>query len=442
MSSRDQTAPDSLVAARPELADLVDGASSKLPASGPPRGFDATQPLTTLLPEDAEISTEEIEQALGEPFYKTLDVAMWDRGLSAMAMDVLEQQIVDAVRQEDEVIRQVRDRVLPEIERGPGAPAGAGLYTVDLKRLEQVQHENLFNGGTAAVDGSMKMHDTLPLTVIQIGIALVTYANDHAAWTHRVFRRDLRSRSPEVTPQELIDLLQNRRARGGLQQPDKKKEGRVSELLTRGLMSYSERAILADEAGTPWRMGHGQPAPYELLTGSGNMELLRAGLDALRRLVLDHERFVYVPSADGDRLLLTLGMALHPMEFAVVHNDYDRMKPIIAGDNSHLRGDHRKRALQFLNDAGPKIVVGIFRTYAHLPPQVFYAHADHAQEAAVIAMADSVMQAHRGFPMLIDLADTTCRTYCGMDTFGPSVEVGYARSGSPLRYFPERQTRR
>lgn len=442
MSSRDLGAPDSLATARPELADLVDGTSVKPLASNPPRGGDPMPPASSLLPEDAEISSEEIERALGEPFRNTLDVRMWDRGLTTMAMDLLEQQIVDAVRQEEEVIRQVREKVLPEIERGPGAPGGAGVYPVDLKRLEQTQREALFNGGTAAVDGSVKMHDTLPLTVVQLGIALVTYAGEHGAWTHRIFRRDLRARSPEVTPQELIELLQHRRARGGLQQPDKKKEGRVSELLTRGLMSYSERAILADEAGTPWRMGHGQPAPYELLTGSGNMELLQFGLDAVERLVLGHERFVYVPSADGDRLLLTLGMALRPMEFAIVHTDYDRMKPIIAGDNSHLRGRHRAHALKFLHEAGPKIVVGVFRTYAHLPPQVFYAHVDHAHAAAIIAMADSVMQAHRGFPMLIDLADTTCRTYCGLDAFGPSVEVGYARSGSPLMYLPERQTRR
>ena len=39
------------------------------------------------------------------------------------------------------------------------------------------------------------------------------------------------------------------------------------------------------------------------------------------------------------------------------------------------------------------------------PPQLFYAHEDHADIAALVALADSVLQEQRGFPLLIDLAD-------------------------------------
>jgi hypothetical protein len=40
---------------------------------------------------------------------------------------------------------------------------------------------------------------------------------------------------------------------------------RFSELGRRGIMSYAERAVLLHRSQAPWRLGHGHPAPYELL---------------------------------------------------------------------------------------------------------------------------------------------------------------------------------
>ena len=163
----------------------------------------------------------------------------------------------------------------------------------------------------------------------------------------------------------------------------------MSELLGRGLMTYGERVVLADYADTPWRMGHGTLAPYELLTGSGSMEFLDVALAATERLV-NHERFVFVPSADGDRLLLTLGMALRPLEYAIIHDDKARMKAIV--DNGHYSKEYALKAQRFADSIGPDIVVGVYRTYSDVPAQVFYAHRSFANEAAIIAIADSVLQ--------------------------------------------------
>ena len=187
-------------------------------------------------------------------------------------------------------------------------------------------------------------------------------------------------------------------------------------------------------------MGHGNPAPYELLTGSGSMDLLLEGLDVLSKLVLEHRRFVYIPSAPGERVLLTIGNALRPLEFAVVETAERRMYPII--HEGHLRRPYRQRAEEFYNEAAPKILTGVYRTTAEVPPQIFYAHADFVQEAALIAMADSVLQAHRGFPMLIDLADTVCHSTFGAEAFNSTVRSAYAQRGNALRYLEERETRR
>jgi len=431
---------DGLAAARPQLASLTSDVMAGIGA-----GIDETAGRVrpnrreSLLPEGVEISTEEIEAALGEPFTHTLDITSWDRGLTHAALDKLEAQICDAVRQEHQIIKTVRREIFPLIESGDGAPVGAGVYQASLEDIDAAQRNVLFNAGVAAVDGAVKSHDTLPLTITQLGVSLVSYAGEQGAWTHKIFRRDLRAKGPDVSRDEVLDALLERRGRGGIGQPDKKrKQGRLTELFGRGLMTYSERAVLADHAKTPWLMGHGTPAPYELLTGSGNMHLLRAGLDAVAR-VIAHQQFVFVPSADGDRLLLTLGLALRPLEYAIVNSDEERMGTIVG--NGHYGREHEGFARSFVKENGPQVVVGVYRTYADVPAQVFYAHRDRAHEAAIIAMADSVLQSHRGFPTLIDVAHHACNTYTGMDAFIPAIQAGYSRSGSPLLFLGERETR-
>jgi hypothetical protein len=168
--------------------------------------------------------------------------------------------------------------------------------------------------------------------------------------------------------------------------------------------------------------------------------LLLAGLDVLSQLILEHRRFVYIPSAPGERALLTIGNALRPLEFAVIETAERRTFPIL--EQGHLRGSYRERAKEFCKEAAPKILVGVYRTSRDVPPQIFYAHADFVQEAALIAMADSVLQTHRGFPMLIDLADTVCHSTFGAEAFNSAVRSAYAQQGNALRYLGERETRR
>lgn len=393
-----------------------------------------------LLPDTLELPSDEIEQAIGEPFSRTLDINTWHAGGDLAGLyDRLEREVADAVREEGELRRVIRGEVFPKIGLGVDAPTGAGVYKATLDDLRHVHTHALFNGGVEACDGTVMVHDTLPLTVVQIGVGLVSYAGEQGAWTHRVYRRDLRSRGRDPV-RHALELLERRDRRGGLEQESKgRREAQISELLGRGLMSYSERAVLAHKATAPWRMGHGNPAPYELLTGSGNMELLREGLAAVRTLVLDHQRVVYVPSAAGERLLLTIGYALNPFEFAVVRTDHQRMYRIV--DKGNLRGEHRELASEFVEDVGPKIAVGVYRTFASVPPQIFYGHVDHVAEAALIAMADSMLQPHRGFPTLIDVVDTVCRSTFGADVFNSAVQSAYAGSGDPLTYLPERATR-
>src|SRR5262249_1614245 len=154
--------------------------------------------------------------------------------------------------------------------------------------------------------------------------------------------------------------------------------------------------------------GHGSPCPYELLTGSGQMSLLHASLDVLRRLIKEQKKFVFVPSAPGERGLLTLGSALAAGEYAVLDSLEKRSARIVEG--GHYGGDHQRRALKLVEAAGPGVLSALFRASESSPPYLFYAHREHVHLAARVAMADSILRPERGFPMLIDVADVTCRS--------------------------------
>jgi hypothetical protein len=353
----------------------------------------------------------------------------------------LEVEVAEAVRKESALHKQIRDQIFPLLRTRQGAPRDAGVWQVKLLRLEEVHRKVLFNGGVEACDGTVASHDTLPVTITQIGVCLVSYRGDQGSWVHRLYRRDLRTTTTKSPVEETMELLDRRRQRGAVDQEGVR--DKLSELARRGIMAYAERAVLLDRSSAPWRLGHGNPTPYELVTGSGMPELLRASLDLLDRLVSGHRKFVFVPSATSARELLTIGNALQPLEYAIIDTNEALLSAIASG---HYRGEGwqnlERRVTEFARECGRQIVVGVYRASGLAPAQVFFAHVDHSHEAALIAIADSVLQEHRGFPMLIDLADTTCRAAFGADTFNMSAQLAYAAAGEPWRYMAERQTRR
>jgi hypothetical protein len=200
-------------------------------------------------------------------------------------------------------------------------------------------------------------------------------------------------------------------------------------------------------------MGHGSPAPFELITGSGSLDLMIESTRLMREMIEQQSKFLFVASEPSDRFLLTIGNALRPLEYAIVRTLKDTIYHTVA--EAHYRSqsvtadthwDGRKLTPQewivrFRDDVAPTVVVGVYRATRLAPPQVFYAHRDHADIAAHIAIADSVLQEHRGFPLLIDLADNVCRTVFGRETLNAPVETAYVDAGAPFRYISERQTR-
>ena len=380
----------------------------------------------------------EFEEAYGESFHHTLDLNTWVLGEDLAEMyGRLEQEIADAVAMEDSYSHTIRNEVFSKIKTSPGAPPNAGVYQAKREDLEKIHTGLLFNGGVEACDGTSVVHDTLPLTITQIGVSLVSYNGNQGAWAHRLFRRDLRSKMTDPV-EEVMTVLERREKREG-QGLDGEK---LSDLARRGIMTYAERAILKDKSQALWRMGHGNLVAYELITGlwASKKERIQVSLDLINWFV-DYKRFVFVPSAPRKRHWLMIGNALKPMEYAIVQTLQPDIENMLETGGYRNESGVRPLMQSFAHDVAPKIVVGLYRVWEAAPPYLFYAHVDNAEMAAHIAMADSLLQEHRGFPMLIDLADTVCTTTFGLDTFLPSVQTVYAEQGQPFKYLGERETR-
>jgi hypothetical protein len=385
---------------------------------------------------DPLVGVDEYSAAYGETLTETLNLDNWEFGIDLESLyQRLESEIAPAIEQERRIQEVVRRELFPMLAQAADAPPEAGVHTAVPADLQEVTRKVLFSGQLETCDGTTVTHDTLLVTVTQIGICLVSYQGHELALSQRLFRRDLRVGAPDPT-EEVRALLERRQSRAATGVTDR--HDTLSELGRRGIMSYAERATLLHRSQAAWRMGHGNPVPYELLTGSGSMDLLGAAITVLDELI-DYQQFVFVPSAIKDRVLLTLGAALHPLEYVVVYSGETAMRRVVNGGH-YGEGWHR-RAEQFVERNGPKIAIGAYRAGPYSPATPFFAHVDRVHEAAHIAMADSLLQEHRGFPLSIDLADAACRAVFGGGAFDDAVTAAYQTHGEPARYLTERQTR-
>ena len=294
------------------------------------------------------------------------------------------------------------------------------------------------NGLVEGCDGNVHVFNTMALQIVQIAVVGVSYNAEEESWAHRIFKRDIRVQPGADMVEETLKLLKRR-------SPDedgRDKPRRVTEMMRRGVMTFMERQVMADALRSPWRIGHGNPLAYELLTGAGSVELIRLSIPVLRRLI-EHRKFIFVPSDTKEQHIKTIRDALDPLEYAIITDATPYLARIGRG---HFRGEWaqtmEKDLRAFIDEAGPQIVVGTYRASPYAPAQVFYAHRDFAHEAARIAIADSVHLDHRGFPMLIEMADNMCRTYFGAQTVERPVLAAFGGTDAPFRHLGERSNRR
>ncbi len=389
------------------------------------------------------------EAAFGEELRAILALESWRTGDNlAELYDRLANEVAAAVELEARVRDPIRARLFPRIEARAAAPPGAGVYRASLDKLKLVHHGLLFTGAVEACDSTAYTHATLPLSVTQIGVSLVTYNGAQGTWVHRLFRRDLRESLGDPAD-EALALLERR---GWADDDQARRQADLSELARRAIRAYAERAILLRRSTAIWRIGRGNPAPLELLTGAaGTLDIMIEATRLLEELIRGHRTFLYVQQGLGHRLLSTIGAALQPLEYAIVGTLAETIEPVIEAshytlpttsdttiDGRRLRPAEWIR--RFCDEVATQVVVGVYRASELATARVFYAHVGHAHEAALIALADSVLQPHRGAPMLLDLAGQVCEATFGAESLAAALQLGYTRAGEPLRYFAGRMS--
>ena len=366
----------------------------------------------------------------GDDIADVLNPASWTPGADLLDTQArLEREVAGAVDADRRLSADIRRLVFPRIEAAALAGEASGVHCAAPEQMDAIANGLLLNGEVEAADGITAIHETLSLTFIQVGVCIVSYRGDQETWAQRMYRRDHRY-GGNSSLDEILDVLQRRgNARDG---------NRPSRLAARGIQAYAERMFLADYSDTRWRMCRGLPAPFELLTGAGILvpsrigmtyPLAQAGVSVLRELLLEHERFVFVPKENPDYFLTTIGRALAPREYAIVETIDHQLERF--EKTTHYDDAWKAIISDFRRDVGGAVVRGVFRASAIASPQIFYAHRDHAHIAALVALADSALQEQRGSPVLLDLAQAVCRATFGLDSYAPQLSVAYTNAGAP-----------
>lgn len=361
---------------------------------------------------------------LGEELSTTLDLRTWEKGWEIERLiSRIRSQVASAETAEARIQRAIRQEIFPDLKRQTRIPE-AGVYEASPERLKTVFEGLLFPGRVEAVNSIAASHDSLALGITQIGVAVVGYGGLSGTFSQRLFRRDVTARTPD-TLKVVQDCLERRHERGP--------RDNLSMLMRRYIRAYAERAILLDRSQAEWRIGPGNPCSREMLSGANYKPLLKASLGVLRRLIREHKKFVFVPKELDEEGYLTLGGALKAGEYAILHTLEEDSSYFVR--RWHYDDRMGEEALSFVMDCCPDVFIGLFRASEQTPPRLFYAHREHVHIAAHVALADSILRPDRGFPMLLDVADASCRGVFGSESFLGLVNDAYTRAGSNHHYF-------
>lgn len=285
----------------------------------------------------------------------------------------------------------------------------------------------LHGGKVVAVDGTVSRYRTYSGMRCQVGVVAVNYVGDQIK--RSFFISEAGFRKP------IDDIIQAVARRNT-------SDEEVSDMVVRALMLYRER-----EAGLDGRfkqayvMFHGPLLPFELMTGLGRWRALESTLGVLERLILE-KRFFSVISTTAYQDYLTFGRAIERNQYltaanyTVGHHIADN-KDFMARDK--WRDEEFTRMQRFLRDYAEQIWIGVIRVSDR--PYVFHAHKDIFDLAAAIIARDAMHQRERGFPLLIDYADTLCSHYFSPADFSNMMEYELARHGEFLSEAPERRLR-
>ncbi|KQC09141.1 MAG: hypothetical protein APR62_03105 [Smithella sp. SDB] len=295
--------------------------------------------------------------------------------------------------------------------------------------------KELLSGNVVAVDGTSANYDLLTVGFqARIGIIAVNYKNQKADYTLYI--------SEPFIPYEKENYEEI------MQYAIKKKKGKVgiSSLHITAIMLFKERELVIKQP-EKYKMIQGDIFPYELKTGQGRLRGLNACL-TLGRKILNTDNVVAAQTTTTDPAYRLIGNSLDPGEYIEIHDYYEELSSFLLGDGDDFSVPARfnpsdKEAFElFINDAKNKFSVGIFKGLHSNRPYVFYAPKKNLETMVNLLFADSSFQPIRGFPLLLDYADTICARLISGQDFKKQVEAKLARKKILDFEINEKTTRR
>ncbi len=297
---------------------------------------------------------------------------------------------------------------------------------IELKQVSDdslAQAENmLMHGEIMAVDGTHAIYKLLSGARARIGVAATTYENKRTSGV--VFVSEQQIKSDDIS---VLGILKQRKPTGKS----------ISRMVVRAIMHYMERKVALDR-GESWVMFNGPLVPYELRTGLGSLQAIDPCLTVCENVLATHHSIGVIADSQQDELL-SLGLALNRGEYIIWKGYYcqSMMKYL---DESGLRSRQRERMEQFVDNYASKIELGVFR--AGSKAYLIEAVGDDFDTAVSLVMRDAMFQPIRGYPLLIDYADSLCTKLLAASDFNRMVDIKLAKANCLEFEQNERELRR
>ena len=335
-------------------------------------------------------------------FKDLVDPSLWKDYESFI--EVTDRELEQDIRKSIELRKELRKRLLSD----PNLRKKIRPKPIEKKwdKLLEWAENELFGGNVAAVDGTISYFPMVSGTRCRIGVVATSYKNNRIEKVLYISERELAE--PSSSSLEHFENLVNKH--------------RISNLLLRALMMYGER-FLALQRPEEWKFVHGELLPYELRTGLGVYRALPESLDLGRKLI--EAKNVIAVIEDTSKLnLLNAGAVLDRGEFMEA---FSLKEDLLTNylPRAHFSKEDEKLFEDFVEEYCDNIKVGVFRV--GFKPYVIHAHKEVFDEAMALVMKDAENQPMRGFPLLLDYADSVCHSILSGSEFYKQIMFKIAK---------------
>jgi len=272
-----------------------------------------------------------------------------------------------------------------ELNRAILKEEGIRVNQIDSEFLKSTKKELFKN--TSATDGALNKISTSSGEKYRIGIVTVAYHKNQPDVI-----------ACHVSDSQLVDDVKDIKEYF----MNLEKISRESELVVSNLMLYKER-LEALKNGKKWKMVNGRLLPLHLRMMRIPQRPLELTLDLIKEFLKD-KKVIGVVERPPSRYV-AIGSALNLGEYIVLGSVSDYMK--IQMEPQYRTEEERESGEKIIESCKDFVYV-VYRM--GVKPFLFEIHKDFVREGIHIICGDSLLQSFRGYPMLLDYADSIAKS--------------------------------